>query len=566
MGASGMQDTRQTGGAAALLGPYRVLAGNRNLGLLFSGQVVSAFGDRLYIVVAMVLTYNITHSATAVAMMNLMRLLPNAIFLPLAGVLADRLNRKTLMIGADLGRGACMLGLLAVHSQDTLWIAFVLIFLTTCLLSLFRPALNAVLPAVAGNEDTLVQANALMSQVDAYAWVFAPALGGILLAVGQASSAFAINAVTYAISAGTLFFLTVPPQAADSRPRDEEGWLAETLAGFTFLFRENAGVLRGVIVPFMGFQLFEGAFWALLVVLSEQVWRFGSQGTGFVNTAYGVGGLISGFLLGAVLYSVRPATGFALAIAMRSAIVLLLGLSSGTLFPFLLLGVLGFADVLCVVLGVSIIQSATPAPLLGRSFAAFESTSLSAKVLGTVLAGPLIALVGPRATTVLCALVALALLAASLPLLHRLTPVLGVRLFLRRVPQFAALSRSALDQVASMFQEEQAPAGHNIVVQGEYGDKLYILKSGAVQVFAVGDDDHEVQVDALAPPDYFGEIALLRDVPRTATVRARGAVQLYSLTRVDFQTLMARSDVLQHAMEETGDTRYRRMQEQLLSR
>src|SRR5690348_14353233 len=93
---------------AAVMGPYRVLAGNRNLSLLFSGQVASAFGDRLYIVVVMVLAYDITHSATVVALLNLMRLLPNAVFLPLAGLLADRFNRKALMIGADLGRAVCM--------------------------------------------------------------------------------------------------------------------------------------------------------------------------------------------------------------------------------------------------------------------------------------------------------------------------------------------------------------------------------------------------------------------------------------------------------------------------
>ncbi|HWE62552.1 MAG TPA: MFS transporter [Chloroflexota bacterium] len=549
----------------AVLAPYRVLAGNQNLSLLFSGQVASAFGDRLYIVVVMVLAYNLTHSATVVALLNLMRLLPNAVFLPLAGLLADRFNRKALMIGADLGRGVCMLGLLAVHSQHTLWLAFVLIFLTTSLLSVFRPALNAVLPAIAGDDDARIKANALMSQVDAYAWVVAPALGGLLLALGQPSWAFAINAATYLVSAGTLCLLRIPPRAPDTRPRDEEGWVAELFAGFKFLFRENAGVLRGVVMPVVGYQLFEGAFWALLVLLSEQVWRFGGQGTGFVNTAYGLGGLAAGLLIGPLLQRVRPASGFALAIGLRSIIVLLLGLSPGAVWPFLVLGMLGFADICCVVLGVNIIQSATPAALMGRSFAAFESTSLSAKVIGTLLAGPLIAVVGPRATTVFYALAALALLATSLPLLRQLAPVLGVRLFLRRVPQFTTLSRATLDQVASLFQEEQVPAGHTIIRQGEPGDKLYIIKSGAVTVFAKDPGGRDQQVDALSAMEYFGEIALLRDVPRTATVRARGPVELYSLTRASFQELMARSEVLQRAMTETGDTRSRRMQEQLLS-
>lgn len=551
---------RSTGAVAALLGPYRVLRGNRALGLLFGGQVVSAFGDRLYITVVMVLAYDLTHSATIVALLNLMRLLPNAILLPFAGVLADRFNRKALMITADLGRGACMLGLLTVSTRGTMWIAFPLIFVTTALLSLFRPALNAVVPAVVADDEKLMQANALMSQIEALAFVLGPSLAGVLILLGQLQVAFAINAASYLVSAGTLLFLAVPPRAAAVRPAAEEGWMAETLAGFRFLFRENEGVLGAVTLPFAGFQIYEGAFWALIVVLTEQVWRLGSQGIGFINTAYGVGGLLGGFLASVVASKVRSGTTYSVAIAARSVVVLLFGLSVAGAWPFIWQGLMGTADVLALILGVTIIQMATPRDLLGRSCGAFESTSLSAKVLGTLIAGPLIDAVGARATAVILALLALTLLAVCLPRIRRLEAVLGVRLFLRRVPVLRALSRVALDAVAQRLQLEHLPAQTTIVRQGEPGDALYIIKSGTVQVLLSRADGREAIVATLSTMDYFGEIALLRDVPRTATVRSRGPVELYRLTRADFQELMRRSDTLHQGMAETGDARYRETQ------
>ncbi len=88
------------------LGPYGVLRGNRNLALLFGGQVVSSFGDWLYILALVVLAYDLSGSATLVAALTFVRLLPYALFMPFSGLMADRGNRKAIMIGSDLGRGA----------------------------------------------------------------------------------------------------------------------------------------------------------------------------------------------------------------------------------------------------------------------------------------------------------------------------------------------------------------------------------------------------------------------------------------------------------------------------
>jgi MFS family permease len=542
----------------SFLGPYSVLQGNRSLALLFGGQVVSAFGDRVYIIVVLVMAFNLTQSATIVALLNLMRLLPNAVVLPLAGAAADHIHPKWLMIGSDAGRCVCMVGLLATDSRDTLWLAFPLVFVTTCLLSLFRPALNSTLPGITGDDEKLVQANSLMSQVDALAWVVGPALAGFLMFVGDLRLAFLINAGTYLVSIAAMLFVKVPPRPREGRPEDEVGWIANTLAGFHFVFRENQGVLGAVTIPYAGFQVYEGAWWALTLVLIVDVWHFGNQAVGFINVAYGLGGLLGGFAAGALLRRIRPGVAFAGAVAAESILGILFGLSPAGALPYVTLGMMGAADVMALILGVTIIQTATPRNLLGRCFSAFESTSLFSKVLGTLVVGPLIVLTGPRSGAVLLAIVALALLVPCVPRLRRLHTVVELRVFLHRVPVLAELSRRTLDDLALRLRLETVPDNTPIVRQGELGDKVYLIRSGEAAVLVRNSAGVEEEVEVLHTMDYFGEVALLRDVPRTATVRARGRVELFSLTRADFQEVLGRSEAFRETVSRTSDARYLR--------
>lgn len=551
--------------AGKLVGPYRVLAGNRDLDLLFAGQVVSSFGDWLYITALVVLAYNLTHSATLVALLTFVRLLPYALFLPFSGILADHFNPRALMIGADLGRCACMLALLIVTSRATLTFAFPLVFIATCLFSLFRPAFNATLPAVVGDDAKLVQANTIRSQVDGLAFVVGPSLTGILILLGQTRAAFAINAATYLVSAATLLLVRVPRRPQEARPA-EGGWLAEMLAGYRFLFRENEGVLAAATFSVAAQCVLGGAIWTLIVVLAVQTFHLGSQGAGFLNTAYGAGGLIGGFLVGLVVSKLRVAPGFIAAAGVSAVCATLFGLSPAGFPPFVLLALIGLLDVFVEVFGTTIIQTATPRELLGRVFGAFESAYILAMLAGTLIAGPLIAAFGPRAVAVGMGLLGIVVLLVVLPRLRRLESALGVRIFLRQVPVLTTLSRAVVDDLALRVQLERVPAGTLIVHQGEAGDKLYIVKQGDVEVIARGDDGHDVRVATLSPMDYFGEIALLRDVPRTATVQSRGSVELYSLSRADFQKLLARSDELRSAVAGTSDTRFQETQARLLMR
>jgi ATP-binding cassette subfamily B protein len=159
---------------------------------------------------------------------------------------------------------------------------------------------------------------------------------------------------------------------------------------------------------------------------------------------------------------------------------------------------------------------------------------------------------------VLLAIVALALLVPCIPRLRRLHTVVELRVFLRRVPVLADLSRQTLDDLALHLRLETVPDNTTIVRQGELGDTVYLIRSGEAAVLVSNSTGIEAEVEVLHAMDYFGEVALLRDVPRTATVRARGRVQLFSLTRADFQEVLGRSEAFRETVSRISDARYLR--------
>jgi MFS family permease len=550
-----------------MLGPYGVLRGNRNLQLLFGGQVVSTFGDWLYVLALGIIAYEITGTATVVAVLTFARLLPYAVLLPFSGILADRGNRKVLMISADLGRSVCMFGLLFAGTEGTLWIAYPLVFVATAFSSLFKPAMSSVLPGLVGDEERLGEANGIWAQMDSVSFVLGPALGGLLALLGAPELAFVINGATFLISAATLLFVHIPPREAPVPAEgDEEGWLSETLAGFRFLFRENDGVLAALTVAFVGLTFTGGGIWTLILVLSDEAFGLGTEGSGFLNSAYGAGGILGGLAAGYLASKIRLGPAVMWSTAATSVVFLFLGITPAGVLPFVILFAVGVLDIMVDVNGTTIIQTGTPEGLLGRVFGAFEGVLILAMLMGALLVGPLIEVLGVRTSTVVFGVVGLLIFLACLPRLRKMESVLGVRMFVRKVPVLSGLSHAVLEDLASRMTLAKVPDGTAVVSQGEVGDRLYIVKDGEAEVVARGEDGEEKELATLSKNDYFGEIALLRDVPRTATVRARGTMELYSLEREDFQKLLARSEGLKTAMTGTGDARYVETQNTLLLR
>lgn len=541
------------GSGARLIGPYWVLRGNGKLGLLLVGYALATLGTWLTGISLAMHAYTLSHSAVSVALLSFAMMAPAAVFSPLIGMAIDRYDVRKLALWTNAGSALCVLGLTSVRTAAALWIAFVLTLGLATLGSLMRPATNTLLQGMVADEEREA-ANTLLGQIEALSNVIAPLLGSLLYLSGHPYAAFAVAAAAYAGVAVAFNALPLPHPTGSARPR-EDGPLGELVAGFRFLFVENDRVLAAVTATVGGLGLVNGAWYTLIVVLAVQSFHVGAQSAGFIDATWAAGSVAGGFLIAGISRRLRFGGLLVIGAAGSAATLALFGLSPAGLLPFVAVVLIGVADAVVLVGQATVLQAATPPELMGRVFGAFEATQVAAMIAGTLAVGPLIAIWGPRGATIIFAVLSAGALALAATRLFRLEQALGVRIYLRQVPMLATLSLRVLDDLGARLRHEVIADGAVIVREGEPGERLYMIKHGTVEVSAQGNRAHPVVVAHLRKMDYFGEIALLHGVPRTATVSAKGAVELYGLDRADFQELVARTGDWEQILVATAQRR-----------
>jgi MFS family permease len=194
---------------------YRGLLSNRPLALLLVGEFISAIGDWLYVVAILIVVYREAADPLVLGLFGAARILPYVLLSVPAGFVADRFDRRLVLLATDLLRGACMLamaGLVAADGPVLAIAAFAV--LATCGSAFFYPAIGSYIPALVRDERDLAPANGLFASLDNLGYVIGPALGGLLVAGGGATFAFLINAATFGVIAAILWRL--PPSIAGS--------------------------------------------------------------------------------------------------------------------------------------------------------------------------------------------------------------------------------------------------------------------------------------------------------------------------------------------------------------
>lgn len=268
----------------------------RNFGLLFAGQLVSQMGDWVLFVALPYWIYQLTGSATQTGVMFLALYLPRLALAPIAGVYADRWNRKTTMIATDLGRGCVMLTFFLVRSPGQAWLIYLLAFAESCFSRFFFPAESAVLPMLVSAED-LTPMNAAVGSGQAAARLGGPALGGVLVAVWGPHGATSFDAASYFISALAIALIAVPSISL-SRPATSGVGAAllavwrELVTGLRIVSERRA--LKVLFASMAILQLSEGVFSVLMIVLVETVWHGGAKEFGWFLSVQGFGALAGG--------------------------------------------------------------------------------------------------------------------------------------------------------------------------------------------------------------------------------------------------------------------------------
>jgi MFS family permease len=500
----------------------------RRVELAFAGFNAAEWG----VWIAMLVYAYEQGGATTAGLVAAAQLVPAALFAPVASVLADRhAPGRVLMLGyvaQAVAMGATAAALLGGAPPA---VAYSLAAVAATAVTVTRPTQCALVPALARTPDELTATNVVSGWIEAVSVLAAPALAGVLLAVASPGWVFAVMAGVAAVAALAVAGIRGPAPACDALPA-----LEEALAGFRILSREPAA---RTLVGLLGAQFVAlGALDVLYVVLALSVLDLGGSGAGYLNAAFGAGG-VAGIAVTASLVGRRLLLPpLLLGVAVWGAAFALLAAWPTTLGALLLLAVAGAARSLLDVAGRTILQRSVSTDVLSRVFGVLEGLSMAGLAIGSLLTPALVATAGPRwAIAGMAVLLPLAVLLTARQLLEieRRAPVPVVEIsLLRSLPLFAPLGAPELAALANGLVESRVTAGTEVVHQGDPGDRFYVVADGELNVTC---DGRELR--RLHRGEGFGELALLRDVPRTATVTAATDSRLYALGKACFLTSVA---------------------------
>ncbi|MFN2419016.1 MAG: MFS transporter, partial [Candidatus Limnocylindria bacterium] len=507
---------------------------NRALARLLAGEFISGIGDWLYLVAVLVVVYAESNSAVLLGIVGAARILPYVLLSVPAGIVADRFDRRMVLLVTDVARGVLMLCLVAAVVVDAPTAVIVAIsILAACFSTFFGPAIAALLPMLVDESD-LGPANSAWATLDNVAFILGPALAGVLLASGGLEFAFLLNAISFGIVAVVLWRLPVPRAAVSA----ESGGMATPSppAGWRQLVRPLAG-------PFVldaTTSIVGGGVGVLTVVIAVDVLNAGQAGTGYLNAAVGVGGVVAGVGAG-VLLARRLGVPLILGGVVGGIGLAWLALAGDLLTAMIAIAVAVAGLLLLDVVNTTLIQRIVPDELRGRAMGVLQATSAILYSLGSLVM-PIIAgafgvgpvLIGSAVITVVGVSAALALsVGGSVP--PELDPA---RARLVQHPIFSGLPAARLEAAARQLVELPVATGRAIVRQGDPADRFYLIGEGTVRVTQAADGGEEVHLRDLGPGDVFGEIGLLRRTPRTATVTAATPGTLLALEAGAFLDLV----------------------------
>jgi MFS family permease len=526
---------------------YRALLTNGSLTRLLVGEFVSSIGDWLYLVALLVVVYARTQDPVLLGIVGATRVLPYVLLSVPAGIVADRFDRRRILIATDAARGAIMVALAYLVATDgpVEWIV-ALAILATCFSTFFGPTIGAYLPTLVADERQLGPANSAWATLDNLAFALGPAIAGVLIAIGGLTLAFVLNAVSFAIVAVVLAGLpsTAPPSTAPLPEASTDEGIAPSGPAAPPSQPFPARVVLGLAAVDVVSGFTFGGVAVLTVVLAATVYGTGEAGTGGLNAAIGVGGILGAIVSGVlVLRPGLPAVlvGGGIVTALGIAI---LGLTEAFAVALVALAIASTGSLVLEVIGATIFQRSVPDAVRGRALGAIATTGTLAYSLGA-FSVPILAdaiglapiLIGCAVAVALTSVLTGALLGGTAAEPTAPEPALVARL--AALPVFAGVSPAALDLAASRLRPRPVSAGERVIVEGEVADRFYVAESGLYRVTQGGAGRGEERfVRDLPAPAAFGEIGLLRSSPRTASVTALTPGRLLELDGADFLRLV----------------------------
>jgi MFS family permease len=524
-------------------GSLRSVFVNRNLRrmqLAFTGSLI---GNWAYSTAVSVWAYGVG-GPKAVGIFIALRLGVMAIATPFVSTFADKYPRKRVMIYSDL---YCAILIAAatgcLYAGTPALPIFVLAILTSFGGSSFRAAQGAITPQLANTTEELTASNGTASTLESLAIFVGPAIGAGLLAIADVEVVFLLNVASFLWSMFMVSGIRVENAAEDTAAKsDSEPVLAEVeeeietffstiSAGFRTIGRDKDLLIT--VIQGSAQTVIAGATAVIPLVMAVEILHTGAKGVGLLDSASGLAAILGGVFAIARATKHKLGQDLTVGVLLWSVPLVLVTIWPSPVAAFAVMAFLGFANPLVDVNVFTVIQRLTPDAVLGRVFGAFETCLIATMALGSAIAPVLLHLWGLRATMAVMGLTIGAIALAGLPRMRqldrRLEAPAGLPV-LQAIPMFAPLKAVTLDALARALERVDITTGDVVVHEGDESDRFFIIESGLVRVTA--SDGHLLREEG--PGDYFGEIGLLRDVPRTATITAAADTVLLALDRDEF--------------------------------
>ena len=464
--------------------------------------------------------------ATAVGLVGLLRMLPSAILAPLLSPLADRGRRERVLIVVSTLRGvATGAAGVVVGIGGSTPIVYALAVLSTIAATLFRPAHSALLPSLCRTGRELAGANVVRGLLDAAATLIGPLLAAVLLQISGVTVVFAVAAGASLWAAALLVRLRYDAPARPPAPMGTH-ILTSAAEGIRAVVRDrDLALIMGLAVAQ---TLTRGGLTVLLVVVAIDLLETGEPGVGLLNSAVGVGAVLGALGASMLVDTRRLGAYFAIGVSLWGLPLLLMSAFPQQVVAFGLLALVGIGNSLIDLGGFTLLARIAPDEILARVFGVLESMvalSMGVGAIGTSLA---IELYGVRGALVAAGLLCPVAAVASWRRLRRLDRSMDVRdreiEMLQGVTMLNLLPLPAIERLARGLEPVAVPAGGTVFDQGDIGNRYFVIESGEAEV--IGDGR---VVATLGPGEGFGEIALLRRIRRTASVRAASELRLQAL-------------------------------------
>jgi MFS family permease len=505
---------------------------NPDMGRLGVATLGTAFATWSFTIALGVYGFD-AHGAVGVGVVALVRFAPGALASPLVGLSIDRFPRRSVMLASSIASLVVLAGAAGAAALDApTAVVFVFPALFAVAACGYPPAHAALTPTLVETPQQLSASNVTHSVMENAGSLLAALTAGVLL--GLTSPGFVFGVAAAAMVAVVALVLGVQ---RDSRPEYvvEEDEVAGAFREVTRGLRALAyhPPLRLASVTMVLLFLFEGFADVLVVVMALELLELGQGSVGFLNATWGIGAVVGAIALATLLDRGRLVIAVAGGSLLIGAATMLAGVVPHPAPAYLGWLLIGFGFVFVEVAAKTLMQRLGSDETLGRVIGSLESLRQAAMALGSIGAVVLVELLHVRG-----ALIALGTL---LPLFVVLcwtrlrayeigAPVAeGPFRLLRRNSIFAPLPLATLERLSHDLVPVDVPAGEDVIVQGEIGDRFFLIDEGEVEVFENG-----VFRRNEGPGESFGEIALLHDVPRTATVRTTADTRLLALERDQF--------------------------------